>query len=245
MSNMKSYQRTAEACERRWKTAMRDGNASEAYAATQDYQKNIQAQEEELKKMDPNSKEYAKAEQSIAEQRSNAWEMSREQRIEFAGEQKKQTYEELDHKNEQISRDMEKAVARGDTATYDSLRNQYEKNINTQETLGKQMKEEGVEYKDTVHQEKIDLKDRDIDMRNKMSEKIAEKESKGKSISPEEKANAEKYAQQVKKDEIEQVKYQNDKKIESMRERGASEAEIEYQKKENEESQKWVESINR
>ena len=39
--------------------------------------------EEELKKMDPNSKEYAKAEQSIAEQRSNAWEMSREQRIEL------------------------------------------------------------------------------------------------------------------------------------------------------------------
>ena len=243
-NNMKTYQRTAEACERRWNTAMRDGNASEAYAATQDYKKNIQAQEEELKKMDPNSKEYAKAEQSLDEQRGNAWEMERQQRLEFSGQEKQQTYEELNHKNEQISRDMGKAVERGDTATYDSLRSQYEKNISTQETLGRQMKEEHVEFEDTVHREKVDLQNRDIDMRDKMSERIADREGKGKSVSEEDRAAAEKYTKQVKKDEVELVKYQNDKKIESMRERGASEEEIAAQEKQNQSEQEWVNKIN-
>ena len=243
--SMKSYQRTSEACEKRWSSAMRSGNISEAYAATQDYKNNIKAQEQEMKKMDPNSKEYDKAERSLDEQRCKAWEMERQQNRAYGPEQKNEEYERLNEKNQQISHDMGKAVERGDTATYDSLRHQYEKNISTQETLGRQMKDDKMEFTDTVHREKVDLQNRDIDMRNKMSEKIAEKESKGKTVSEEERANAEKYVKQVKKDESELVKYQNDKKIESMRERGASEEAINSQEKQNKHDEEWVNKINR
>lgn len=243
-SGIKGYQRNAEAYERRWNTAMREGNASEAYAAQEDYKKNIEKQEEELKKMDPNSKDYEKAERSIEEQKSNAWEMGRQQRIEFSGEEKQEAYQQLNAKNMQISHDMSKAVERGDTASYDFLRSQYEKNISSQEQLGRQMKEEGVDFQDTVHREKVDLQDHDIDMRNKLNEQLAEKEAKGKKISEEERANASKYSNQVKKDEVELVKYQNDKKIESMRERGASSEEIKAEEEQNKQSEEWVRKIN-
>lgn len=39
-NRMKSYQRNAEAYERRWKTASEQGNTAEMYAATRDYEKN-------------------------------------------------------------------------------------------------------------------------------------------------------------------------------------------------------------
>ena len=244
-NKMKEYQKYSEIYERRWNSAMSSHNASEAYAASQDYKKNIEAQEEELKKMDPNSRDYEKAERVIDEQKSKAWDMNYQQRHQFSGEQKKQAYEQLDAKNEGISRDMSKAAERGDVKTYDSLRAQYEKNIASQEQLGGQMKEEGVEFRDTVHQEKVDLQSHDIDMRNKMNAKVAEREAKGKSVNEEDRAAAEKYTKQVKQDEIDLVKYQGDKKVEGMRDRGASEEEIQAQEEENKRDQQWVQSINR
>lgn len=237
-NKIKGYQRAAEACERRWNTAMRYGYASEAYAASHDYEKNIKAQDEELKKMDPNSHEYEKAERSLEEQRGNSWEMDRQQRDYFSGEEKKQAYQELGEKNNKISRDMTKAVERGDSANYDSLREQYEKNISSKEQLGKQMKEEGVEFTDTVYQEKVDLHSHDVDMCSKINEKVSEKESKGKSVSEEDRIEAEKYSKQMKQSEADLLKYQNDKEIESMRERGASESAIKSKEEENDRFQR-------
>lgn len=242
---MKEYQKYSEIYERRWNSAMASRNAPEAYAATQDYKKNIEAQEEELKKIDPNSRDYEKAEMAIDEQKSKMWDMNNQQRLQFFGEQKKQAYEQLDAKNEAISRDMAKAVERGDSKTFDSLRAQYEKNIASQEQLSYQMKEEGIEFRDTVHQEKVDLQSHDIDMRNKINEKLAEREAKGKSISDEDRIASEKYTKQVKQDEIDLIKYQGDKKIESMRERGATEEEIQAQDEENKRDRQWVQSVNR
>ena len=242
---MKGYQRNAEAYERRWNNAMKQGNTAEAYTATEDYKRNIEAQEQELKQMDPNSKEYAKAESSIEEQRSKAWDMGNRQRAGSSNGQQQTAYRELSAKNTQISHDMSKSVERADTATYDSLRTQYEKNIAAQERLGKEMKEEGVEFQDTVYREKVDLHDKDIDMRNKMNEKVARQEATGKNVSREDRASAEKYTKQVNTGEGDLVKYQNDKQIEGMRERGASEESVKAQEEENKRSEKWVESIHR
>lgn len=244
-SKMKGYQRNAEAYERRWNNAMKQGNTAEAYTATEDYKRNIKAQEEELKQMDPNSKEYEKAERSIEEQRSKAWDMGNQQRINSSNSQQQTAYKELTAKNTQISHDMSKAIERGDTATYDSLRAQYERNISAQERLGQEMKEEGVDFQDTVHHEKVDLYNQDISMRNKMNEKIAQQEAKGKKVSEEDRGAAEKYTKQVKTGEVDLVKYQNNKQIEGMRERGESEEAIKIQEEENKRDEKWVESINR
>ena len=54
-----------------------------------------------------------------------------------------------------------------------------------------------------------------------------------------------KYIKQVKEDEKNLVKYNNDKKIESLKERNASKEEIEMHEEANERDQKWVNEINR
>lgn len=243
-NRMKSYQRNAEAYERRWKTASEQGNTAEMYAATRDYEKNIKAQEEELKQVDPNSRDYEKAKRSIEEQKATHYEMSREQRSQSYGEPKREAYEQLEAKNTQLSHDMSKAVERGDVASYESLRSQYEKNVEIQDQLGRQMREEGVKYNDTGRQSKQDIYSHDCDMRDKMNAKVAEREAKGKSVSEEDRAAAEKYKTQVKKDEQELIKYNGDRTVESMRERGASEEQIKAQEEKNKQDQEWVRKIN-
>lgn len=246
LSKMKGYQRNAEAYERRWNNALKQGNIAEAYTATEDYKRNIKAQEEELKQMDPNSKEYAKAEISIAEQQCKAWDMGNRQRSNSSNGQLQTAFKELSAKNTQISHDMSKAVERGDAATYDSLRAQYEKNIFAQERLEQEMKFEDVDFRrDIVHREKVDLLDKDVDMRHKINEKIAQQEVKGKKVNEEDRAFAEKYTRQVKMGQVDLIKYQNNKQIENMVERGASKEAIKAQEEENKRSEKWVESISR
>jgi len=244
-SRMKELERQSRSYEDRWKRSMRDNNPGETYSAAHDYRKNIEEQEKELKNMDPNSPEYEKAEMSIDQQKSKLWDMEYSQKRQFSDQKVTQEVENLQAKNEDLSRRMSKAVEKGDTKTYDSLRSQYDKNISMQEQMGKRLKSDGVEYKDTVQQQRIDKQNLDIDMRNKMADKVAKQTEKGKPVKQEDREALEKYSKHVKQDEIENVKKQNQQKIESMRERGASEQEIAYQQKENERSEKWVESINR
>ena len=244
-NRMKGFQRYAEAYERRWKAATEQGNTAEMYAATRDYEKNITAQEKELKQMDPSSREYKKAEESIVEQKATCREMERAQRDLSYGESKRNAYEQLEAKNMQLSRDMGRAVERGDVETYESLRSQYEKNLEIQDRLGANMREEGVKYNDTGRQSKQDIYSRDCDMREKLSAKVAERESKGKTVKEEDRAAAEKYREQVKKDEENLVKYNGDRTIQSMRERGASEEQIKAQEEKNQQNQEWVRNINR
>lgn len=242
---MKELERQAQSYENRWRTAKSGNNVGETYAASQDYRRNIEEQEKELKKLDPNSREYEKAERSIDEQKSKLWQMEYDQRRAFSDHDMQNGMRELEAKNEGLSREMNSAEQKGDVKRYDQLRSQYEKNINAQDQMSREMRENGVECRDTVQQQRDDLYGHDIHMRDKMNQKVAEQTAKGKTVSEEDRANAEKYSKQVKKDEVENVKWQGNRTIESMRSRGASEEEIKAQQEKNEESVRYVERINR
>lgn len=244
-NRMKAYQRNAEACERRWKTASEQGNVSEMYTAVEDYDRNINAQKEELKKMDPDTKEYEKARDSIKEQESTRFQMKYEQKRQVYGEDKKHAYDVLESKNTQLSRDMDKAIERGDVSTYESLRSQYERNIAAQDSLGTEMRSEKISYYDTGRLSKTDIYDHDVRMRDKLNEKVAERESNGKTVSGEDRTAAEKYTQRVKQDEVDKIKYDGERNIQSLHERNASEEEINAQKEKNEQDQAEVRKINR
>lgn len=244
-SKMTALEREGQWYEDRWKRSIRDDNAGEAYSAVEDYKRNIAAREEELKKMDPNSREYEKAEMKIDEQKSKLWDMNYEQNRKFSHQDLSNEVENLNAKNMDISNKMSKAVENGDTRTYDTLKAQYNKNIAMQEQMGKRLKEDGFEFKANPNQQRRDILDHDIDMRDKLSEKIAKQTEKGKQVSEEDKKALEKYSNNVKQGEIDLVKKQNQQKIDSMRERGVSEQQIKYQQEDNKESEKWVESINR
>lgn len=244
-SRMKELERQSKSYEDRWNRSMRDNNAGETYSASCDFAKNIEEQKKELKNIDPNSREYEKAETSIAQQESKLWDMKYAQSRQFSDQKVAREVENLQTKNEDISRKMSQAAEKGDTRTYDSLRSQYDKNIAMQEQMGKRLKEDGIDYKDTLQQQRIDKQNLDIDMRNKVAEKVAKQTEKGKPVKQEDREALDKYSTHVKHDEIENVKKQNQQKIDGMRARGASEQEIAYQKEQNERDEKWVESINR
>ena len=96
-----------------------------------------------------------------------------------------------------------------------------------------------------VHRSKIDILDHDIAMRDRISEKIWERDEAGKPVKEEDRIMLERYVQRVKQEEVALVKYQNERILQGMRERGASETEITAQEEKNRESEKWVESNNR
>ena len=113
-------------------------------------------------------------------------------------------------------------------------------------SMAGEMRDEGLKIDDqNIHRSKVDILDHDIAMRDRLSEKIREREEAGKSVKEEDHAMLDRYAQRVKQEETALVKYQNERTLQGMRDRGASEAEIAAQEEKNRESEKWVESINR
>ncbi len=244
-TRMKELERQAKSYENRWRMARAGNNVGETYAAAQDYKHNIEEQEKELKKLDPNSREYEKAEQSISEQRSKLWDMEYKQKREFSDNSKQNSMRELEAKNDRLSKEMSVAEQKCDVKRYEQLRAQYSKNVNSQDQLSKEMRADGIECRDTVQLQRNDLYGHDIQMRDKLGEKVAEQTAKGKKVSEEDRANAEKYSQQVKKDEVENVKWQGERTVDNMYNRNASEEEIAAQKKKNEENVQYVERINR
>lgn len=54
------------------------------------------------------------------------------------------------------------------------------------------MKTNGIQHDNTIMQQKINKQNMDIDMRNKMAEKVQKAESKGKEANAKDKANLEK-----------------------------------------------------
>lgn len=244
-NRMKEYERLGHSYASRWETARSGGNVAETYAAARDYRDNIARQEEELKKMDPNSREYEKAEQSIDEQKSNLWDMEYRQRREFSDGQVQGEMQTLQARNEQISSQMSAAIQRGDTARYDQLRTQYEKNMSVQEQLGTRMKADGVQFEDTLHRQKVTEQNLDIDMRDAVAARVAQQTERGKAPRAEDQEALERYSSQVRQDEVAVVKMQNEQKIQGMRERGESEDHIRYQQEENARTEKWVSDMNR
>lgn len=242
----KTARNNADACERRWKNAMENGNATEAYSAVHDYEAWVEKEREALNGMDPNSHAYEKAEREIDGQASRAWDMHHEQRLKFSTQQKNEAYERFEMRNQNIANGMMRETERGNVAGYEQLRDQYVRNVAAQERLVGDAKNEGLKIDDqSVHRSKVDILDHDIAMRDRLSEKIREREEAGKPVKEEDRAMLDRYAQRVKQEETALVKYQNERTLQGMRERGASEAEIAAQEEKNRESEKWVESINR
>lgn len=242
----KSARGNADACERRWKSAIENGNATEAYSAVYDYEAWVRKEREALNGMDPNSHAYERADREIDEQASQAWNMHQEQRLKFSSQQKNEAYERFEMRNQSIRNDMARERECGNAVGYESLRDQYIKNVAVQGRLAGEMKDEGLQIDEQcVHRSKIDILDHDIAMRDRISEKIRERDEAGKPVKEEDRIMQERYVQRVKQEEVALVKYQNERILQGMRERGASETEIAAQEEKNRESEKWVESNNR
>lgn len=213
---------------RRWQQAKRDDNVSEMYVATQDYEENIKKQEEALNKMDPNSKEYDKAQQSLDAQKQQKWDMECDQRRMNNGQGKQKEIDRLKAKNDGLSKDMDKAIEKGDMKRYDQLKSQYDKNVSAQEKLCKDAQYEGYKPKEEIIQQKAAGVDKDVHMRDK----IAEKANNGKKLTAEEEENLKKYNNNVRKGEADQLRYQSEKKLEGMKERGVPQEQIDKQREE-------------
>lgn len=243
-----NIQREADAIERRRQQAIKNGNIKEQYVATQQFEQKIKEQEEVLNKMDPSSKEYETCKSQLNDQKGKLWDMKYENRIDQDSFKAKETFKDLEQKNDELYHKMSKAIEKGDVKGYESLKTEYDKNLNTQEAIYRDLKannNKNVDFEKSIYEQKVAQKDLDIDMRNKISNDISEKEAKGKKVSAEERENQDKYIKQVKEDEKNLVKYNNDKQIEGLREKNASKEEIEMHEEENERDQKWVNEINR
>lgn len=238
-SRMRNLDRDGDIIKRCYNNARKNHDMDEQYRQTDNLKKNIK-EKEELNNMDPNSKEYDKAQMEIDKQKGDLIEMEHNNKRDYSADEKRDKIEELQHNNDELSKKMDNAVKKGDTRSFDEHRATYQKNIEKQERYGNELKQEGESYKDTVHQQKVAQKDLDIDMRDKFGEKIQNGKANEK-----DKEAFQKYSEQTKKSEIDLVKYQNQKSIESMRERGCSEEQIKIKEEENKRSEQWVERINR
>ena len=227
-NELKEAQKTNDAVERRWENARKIGSVDEMYVATKDYENNIKKQEAEIKKMDPNSREYEKAQQKLDAQRQQKNEMERTQRSVHRAEGKQADIDKLETKNQDLSRQMDSAIKRGDMKTYDDLKGKYDKNVSAQEKLCSDAKEEGYNPKETIIQQKAAGVDKDCKIRDQLTDKA----NRGKQLSEQEQKQLQKSQNDIRKGEAEQLRYQNEKKLEGMRERGVSEKEIEQKRQE-------------
>lgn len=241
----RNIERNMNYCATRWENNYNSGNALEAQKALDDYREQMVEAKKELYNMDPNSRDYDKAQVALDKQSAKLDVMQQKQNQHYQNQHIANDVEKFKQKNEELSRKMDDAIKKGDTKTYDSLKNQYDHNMKMQEHGCERLKANGYKYEDTLGQQRVDKLNHDIDMRNKVAEKVEKQMEKGKPVSEQDKANLEKYSSQVKKDEIETVKKQNEKIIQGMKERGASEEAIKHQQEENARSERWVESINR
>ena len=245
VNKIKAYERLGQSYAKRWETSRNGGNVAETYAAARDYKNNIAKQEEELKKMDPNSKEYDKTAQSIDEQKSMLWDMEYRQRREFSDGQVQGEMETLQARNDQIASQMSNAVQRGDTEHYEQLRSQYQKNMSVQEQLGSRMKSDGIQFEDTLYRQKVTEYNLNISMRDSIQDRLSQQTEKGKVPNAKDQELLDRYQSQVRQDEIADVKMQNEMKIQGMRERNESQEKINYQQEENSRVEKRVADMNK
>lgn len=227
--SFREAQKANDCIQRRWEQAYKEGNVVEMYVATVDFDKNIKQQEEALKTMNPNSKEYDRAQQSLDAQKQQRWDMKYEQcRVNF-GSEKQQDIDKLSAKNYDLDKQMDKAIEKGDMRRYDQLKSQYDNNVAAQEQLCKDAKAEGYEPKQDIIAQKTVGVDKDIQMRDKLSSK----ENNGQKLSAEEKQNLQKYCDNIRKGESDQLRYQNETKYSGMKDRNVPQQEIDAQRKED------------
>lgn len=244
-SQIKKYITNAEIYERRWKEARDNGNVAGMYSYEHAYKENISEMKKEMEGMDPSSREYKKASQELSEQSEKHDQMYYQQRYNTYPNSKVEAYERLSAQNTRISKEMGNAAEKGQVERYEQLRDQYENNIGIQDDIGRELRADNIHYNDVGRQSKQDIYSHDCTMRDKLNADIALREQKGKSVNALDRANANKYVNRVKSDEINLVKYNNNRAVEEMRERGASEEQIKAQEEKNMEAQEYVRKINR
>lgn len=242
--SMKDYERRAKFYERRWKEAISDRDFVKAYQAERDYRHNCEQQAQELKAMDPNSREYEQTELAIDKQKTIAWDMYDHQRMLCTNDELQESIRALEAENMSISEKMSRAVQNGDVGEYNYQRKLYDRNIECQQLMVEQLRYSGIDYPDTIIQQKNDELTNDIHMRDKMNEIVAKRTAAGKNVPQDIRQAADQYTKQAKQDEIELVKMQNEREIESMRKRGASGQEIENRQEEHRRSEEWVKRKN-
>lgn len=229
------YKSENEQIDQRFRRVASKASTTEMYAAKDDYDKNIEKQREQLADMrDKNSPEYKQLEADIKKQEDRSREMGKESREALGKESHHDKLENLKAENDRLADKMHAAAEKGDSKAYDEARQKYETNIKAQDGLSGWMKQNGIEHENTTTKQNIQKQHLDNDMADKYAKKIAEKESKGKQPTAQEKAQYEKYMKQTRQTEQENLKRYDDKKLEDMKNYGLSEEEINKERKEME-----------
>lgn len=240
MSNkVEQLQKDNECIKRRYDRAQKANNITEMYAARKDYQDNIEKQKNELRKMDKYSPEYRQTKDSIEKQQTQAYSMRYQSKTGNEMNEIKQHMKNLELENKTLSNEMDKAIQKGDTKKYDELNQRYSNNIKAQEGISNELKINGIQNDNTIMQQKVIKQNLDIDMRNKMAEKIQKVESKGKKPNTKDEANFKKYQQDVRNDERQALEEYDNKKLNDMESYGVSPEAI------NQEREKMEQARNR
>jgi len=235
-SKIEHLQKDNECVQRRYDRAQKANNITEMYAAKKDYQDNIDKQKDELNKMDKSSPEYKQAKDNIDKQQSQAHGMHYRSKTGNEMNEIKDHMRDLEYDNERLSNEMDRAVQKGDTKKYDELNQKYTNNIKAQEGISNELKTNGIQHDNTIMQQKISKQNHDIDMRNKMAEKVEKAESKGKEPNAKDKANLEKYQQSVKNDERQALEEMDNRKLKEMESYGVSKEAIDRERENMERS---------
>ena len=207
-----------ECIKRRYERALKANNIKEMYAARAEYQENIDKQRDELRTLDKSSDEYKQAKVNIENQQRQAYGMrytSNDENKDDLREIEGLMYK-YERENEALSKQMDEAIKKGDTQSYDELRHKYTTNLKAQEGISSQIKLDNRAHESSIVQQSVIQRDLDIDMRNKMAEKI----QSSKKPSEIDKANLEKYQNLVKSDERQALEKNDRKKLDEMESRG-------------------------
>lgn len=235
-SKIEHLQKDNECIHRRYERAQKANNITEMYSAKKDYQDNIDKQKEELNKMDKTSPEYRQAKESVDKQQNQAHSMYYHSKNGNAMNEIQDHMNDLEYENERLSNEMYNAVQKGDTKKYDELHQKYTNNIKAQEAISSELKANGIEHNNTIMQQKVSKQNHDIDMRNKMAEKVEKSTSKGKEPNAKDVANLEKYQQSVKNDERQALEEIDNRKLKEMESYGVSKEAIDRERENMERS---------
>ena len=233
-SKVEQYRKDNECIERRYERAQKAENIKEIYAARADYQANIDKQKDELNKMDKSSQEYRDAKASLDEQESKVNGMNYYTKEGSDLSKVTEKMDEYKYENQDLGRQMDKAIAKGDTRKYDELSQKYETNIKAQEGIAAGLKMNGIEYENTIERQKIEKRNLDMDMRDKMQEKISQAQEKGKQPSEKDMADLEKYSKISKDEERKALEEIDKRKLKEMESYGISAEEIEKERQQRE-----------
>ena len=221
MANYKKYEKDAEAIENRFNR--NHGDAGETYKAMEEYRENMDVQKQELENMDPNSREYDKAQQSLDRQRNTYDRMKFEQKTTYSTDSIRDGQKDLANQNQKYAEEMDRAAQKGDVNRYEEYRSKYETNIKAQETMENQVIRDG---QDTGNMQ-MDINQQ----RQYMFGKDCQMNENAKDP-----AVAEKYRDRVEQDKKDMLNSQHNRRVEQMDARNASAEEYAREQKEHEET---------